>query len=355
MKAFTLVTFVSLACIAVGIFNLAKSTEQPYNQRLQEIAKKVNSMNTTWRAALPHKLSDITTKVQAQKFLGAILEDKPSLPDVKHFHSFVGADIPDSYDPRDQYPNCSSLNEIRDQSGCGSCWAFGAAEAMSDRLCIHSEQKLQTRVSTEDLLSCCSLCGMGCNGGFPSSAWNYWVTTGLVSGDLYTNDQRTDSKTCKPYSFPPCAHHVKSDKYSSCNDLPDYATPKCTRECNSSYKTADYQSDKSFGQNAYSIVGEKDMMAELSTNGPIEVSVRVFEDFEVYSGGVYKHVTGEYLGGHAMKCIGYGTDSKTGQAYWLVTNSWNETWGEGGFIRILRGVNEIGIEENNAAGIPLIQ
>jgi len=96
------------------------------------------------------------------------------------------------------------------------------------------------------------------------------------------------------------------------------------------------------------------MKAEIFKNGPIEVTVRVFEDFEVYSGGVYRHVTGKYLGGHAMKCIGYGNDSETGMDYWLVTNSWNETWGEDGFIRILRGVNEIGIEENNAAGIPII-
>lgn len=46
--------------------------------------------------------------------------------------------IPDTFDARTAWPNCESIKEIRDQSDCGSCWAFGAVEAMSDRICIHS-------------------------------------------------------------------------------------------------------------------------------------------------------------------------------------------------------------------------
>merc|ERR1712110_886142 len=74
---------------------------------------------------------------------------------------------PESFDSRDAWPQCDSLKEIRDQSACGSCWAFGAAEVMSDRICIHSNQQNQTRVSATDLLACCSECGFGCQGGFP--------------------------------------------------------------------------------------------------------------------------------------------------------------------------------------------
>ena len=48
-------------------------------------------------------------------------------------------DIPDRFDARERWPNCPSVGRIRDQSTCGSCWAFGAVEAISDRLCIASE------------------------------------------------------------------------------------------------------------------------------------------------------------------------------------------------------------------------
>lgn len=42
--------------------------------------------------------------------------------------------LPDNFDAREQWPNCPTISEIRDQGSCGSCWAFGAVEAMSDRV-----------------------------------------------------------------------------------------------------------------------------------------------------------------------------------------------------------------------------
>jgi len=35
---------------------------------------------------------------------------------------------------------------------CGSCWAFGAVEAMSDRVCIASNGEKSAHISAEDLL-----------------------------------------------------------------------------------------------------------------------------------------------------------------------------------------------------------
>lgn len=44
--------------------------------------------------------------------------------------------------------------------------------------------------------------------------------------------------------------------------------------------------------------------------------------------GVYQHVTGEMLGGHAIKILGWGEEN--GTPYWLAANSWNSDWGDKG-------------------------
>lgn len=59
------------------------------------------------------------------------------------------------------------------------------------------------------------------------------------------------------------------------------------------------------------------------------------------------------LGGHAVKIIGWGTEN--GSPYWLVANSWNTDWGDlGGYFKILRGVDECGIESSIVAGMPKV-
>lgn len=68
------------------------------------------------------------------------------------------------------------------------------------------------------------------------------------------------------------------------------------------------------------------------TYGPVEIAITVYNDFVTYKSGVYKHVTGSELGGHAIRMLGWGTEN--GVDYWIVANSWNNGWGDNGFIKI---------------------
>ena len=43
------------------------------------------------------------------------------------------------------------------------------------------------------------------------------------------------------------------------------------------------------------------------TNGPVMAEFAVYVDFFSYGKGIYKHVTGDFVGGHAVKVIGWGT------------------------------------------------
>jgi len=38
------------------------------------------------------------------------------------------------------------------------------------------------------------------------------------------------------------------------------------------------------------------------TYGPVEIAITVYDDFLTYKSGVYKHVSGSELGGHALEC-----------------------------------------------------
>ncbi|PKU77782.1 Thiol protease aleurain [Dendrobium catenatum] len=212
---------------------------------------------------------------------------------------------------------------------CGSCWAFGAVEALSDRFCIHFGVNIS--MSVNDLLACCGfLCGFGCDGGYPISAWRYFVKHGVVTEE------------CDPYFDQIGCNHP------GCT--PIYPTPLCMKKCH--VKNLLWEENKRFSINAYRINNDvHDIMAEVYKNGPVEVAFTVYEDFAHYKSGVYRYITGDVLGGHAVKLIGWGT-SEQGEDYWLLANQWNRNWGDDGYFKILRGTNECGIEANVVAGLP---
>lgn len=247
---------------------------------------------------------------------------------------------------------CPSLKEIRDQADCGSCWAFGSVEAMTDRICIASKGEKSTHLSAEDVTSCDNLGDMGCNGGIPSSVYQYYENTGIVDGGNYG-----DKSMCYSYQLEPCAHHSASPHYKNCTgSLP---TPRCASKCVDN--GASWVGSKHKGTGGYSVCKQGSgtkcpdaMMQEIYQNGPITGMFFVHQSFLGYKSGVYKaglFFKDPMLGGHAIKITGWGTEN--GTPYWLVANSWNSDWGDNGYFKIERGTNQCQIENPVINGGPV--
>ncbi|CAE7400406.1 CTSB [Symbiodinium sp. KB8] len=249
--------------------------------------------------------------------------------------------LPATFDERDKWPKCTIMQEIRDQASCGSCWAFGTVEGESAVVTCGAEAN--TMMSAQDVTSCCSgfTCFgcQGCNGGMPPTAWQFLTTKGVVTGGDYNTNG-----TCRTYEIPPCEHHVKGPR-PDCKE--GGATPACTSQCDTGYSVP-YAKDKHMAKSVYSLNSVADIQQDIYQYGAVTAAFSVYEDFLSYKSGVYKHVTGSMLGGHAISIIGWGTES--GTDYWLVRNSWNTDWGANGYFKIARGVDECGIEDEVVAG-----
>lgn len=216
---------------------------------------------------------------------------------------------PTSFDWRTE---SKCVHPIRDQGHCGSCWAFAASEVLSDRFCLASKGSVDLVLSPEYMVDC-DKSDYGCNGGYLDRSWNFLKNTGIP----------TDA--CYPY--------VAGGGVAS----------KCNKTCQDGSPLKLYKT-----KNIVEMSSESEVEADLVKNGPVETGFMVYQDFISYKTGVYHHVSGGLLGGHAVKIVGYGVES--GTKYWIVANSWAESWGEKGFFRIKKGSNECGFESNVIAG-----
>uniref|UniRef100_A0A7I4XTT8 Pept_C1 domain-containing protein n=1 Tax=Haemonchus contortus TaxID=6289 RepID=A0A7I4XTT8_HAECO len=255
-----------------------------------------------------------------------------------------GDDIPENYDPRKIWTNCTSLFTIRDQANCGSCWAVSTAAAISDRICIATKGEKQVYISATDIMTCCTRpCGHGCGGGWSFNAWKFFVDDGVVSGGQYLS-----KGCCRPYPLHPCGRHGNDTYYGECPPGLAY-TPDCKRKCQPAFKKV-YRMDKRYGKIAYKLPNSvKAIQRDILKYGSVTGSFEVFEDFKHYKSGIYKYTAGRSRGYHAVKIIGWGKEN--GTDYWLIANSWHNDWGENGFFRILRGTNHCGIEEKVSGGL----
>lgn len=293
------------------------------------IVKHVNeNPEAGWKAVMNPRFSN-STVAEFRRLLGVKPRSKQDLSSIPVKTYPKSTKVPKEFDARTAWPQCSTIGRILDQGHCGSCWAFGAVESLSDRFCIHFD--LNISLSVNDLLACCGFfCGDGCDGGYPLQAWKYLASSGVVTEEC---DPYFDTIGC---SHPGCE--------------PAYPTPKCVKKCVNGNQL--WSDSKHYSVNAYTIDPDPhSIMAEIYNNGPVEVDFTVYEDFAHYKSGVYKHITGGAMGGHAVKLIGWGT-SDDGEDYWLVVNQWNRSWGDDGYFKIRKGTNECGIESDPIAGLP---
>jgi len=259
--------------------------------------------------------------------------------------------LPESFDSAANWPECAKvITDILDQSNCGCCWAFAAAGAASDRACIASGAKILLPLSPQDICFCAS--DDGCSGGDITSPWDYIQQTGAVTGGQYKGTGPFGNGLCADFSLPHCHHHGPQgdDPYPAEGKpgCPSETSPKCPAQCDAT-ASADH---KYFSHDKYSFVqgqvetasGEEQIQRMIKAGGPVETAFTVYSDFENYAGGIYKHVTGDFAGGHAVKMVGWGVEK--GVKYWKIANSWNPHWAEHGHFRILRGSNECGIEDS---------
>ncbi|KAL7033589.1 hypothetical protein ACKWTF_007645 [Chironomus riparius] len=87
-------------------------------------------------------------------------------------------------------------------------------------------------------------------------------------------------------------------------------------------------------------VNEEYIKEVLFLHGPLYASFHASDAFTAYSNGIFTDPNGDCYGeksNHAALLVGWG--SEHGLDYWILKNSYDTWWGEGGYFRIARGYN----------------
>ncbi len=208
-------------------------------------------------------------------------------------NNIIESVAPSSFD----YRTYGKVTSIKDQGGCGSCWAFTTAAAIESQYLLRHNQSLD--LSEQNLVSC-NTGAYGCGGGDVVNTINYVAANGITT------------ESCMPYT--------------ATNGV-------CTTTCNNQ--------KYSIGGYRYFGTDESTYALQMYNYGPPTMIFYVPPAFLSYKSGVldmpYAQCVQNYVGMHGMIIVGYTAD------YWILKNSWGTNWGEQGYVRVKRGQNFCGI------------
>ncbi|KAK8871909.1 hypothetical protein M9Y10_007655 [Tritrichomonas musculus] len=236
------------------------------------------------------------TRAEYQALLGVIPQVSQNKPNTK-VNLIQNNDDPDSLDWRTK----GAVNTVKDQGSCGSCWAFSAIAAEEGAYFV-SSGKLY-RLSEQNLVDCTTTC-YGCQGGLPE--------LGLGQA-LNSQNRKFALESDYPY-----VGYQQSCLFDQSKAVADISAITMYRE-------------------------EKYIQPNLIKWGPTSVCIDASgASFMLYDGGIYKGSDCRTAQNHAVCVVGYGTEGEN--PYWIVRNSWGPSWGEAGYIRMLRNVNVCNIQ-----------
>ena len=274
--------------------------EAIFTQRLKEV-KAHNAGGYSWKKGVNH-LTD-TTVAERKRMNGGRSTEMGHLANKDMQVPFVssGAPLPNAVDYRNSIP--SVLTTVKDQGYCGSCWAHGSTETMESMIAIRTGELFV--LSQQEINACApnpDECGGtgGCGGSIAELAFEYAAIHGMT----------------QEWEYP----------YTSYNGT----TGKCLPYAGKMFK--DFTGYTKLPQNDRHAI-----MQALATVGPLAINVDASQ-WPDYHGGIFagcdyaKNISLD----HVVQLVGYGTDLESGLDYWIVRNSWSATFGEAGFIRVLR-------------------
>jgi C1A family cysteine protease len=185
-----------------------------------------------------------------------------------------------------------TVTKVKDQAQCGSCWAFSATEAIESYAVLSGKYDL-IELSPQQINSCDKV-DLGCNGGNTESAFEYVVSAGGI-------------QTEKDYPYTSGTGRTGTCLFD---------------KSKVAVKITGYKAVKT---------GEANLETALNA-GPVSICLAATK-FQTYTGGILG--TCDNNVDHCVQGVGYDSTDN----YWTVRNSWGTSWGEKGYIRILRGKN----------------